>query len=82
MFPTRKLAQGYTNMPKISDRNDSNPLNLNLGGSSLDVKTMVTVWEARDIQDCQKDLKNLADGMKQELKQRFETGFISLYVIV
>ena len=38
------------------------------------------VWEARDIQDCQNYLKNLADGMKQELKEWFETGFISFFM--
>jgi hypothetical protein len=38
------------------------------------------VWEAREIKDCQKDLKDLADGMKRELEERFETGFSSYTV--
>lgn len=39
------------------------------------------IWEAREIKDCQKDLKDLADGMKRELEDRFEKGF-NLYATV
>ena len=35
-------------------------------------------WLAREIAGCQKDLQQLAKGMKRELKSRFETGWLYL----
>ena len=39
-------------------------------------------WVTRDIEDCQKDLKELADGIKRELQDRFKTGFLLQLVIL
>jgi hypothetical protein len=39
-------------------------------------------WVARDIEDCQKDVKELADGIKRELQDRFKTGFLLQLVIL
>ena len=39
-------------------------------------------WEAREVEDCRKDLKSIADKIYQQLERRFKDGFTGIHNIL